>query len=287
MKRIRRCILQLKTPTRSIGGLCAQKTLRLRLFSCLAQRANVTPMCGSVSRKWISLVRFNVSSRWKFFRMQNCVVTQHTERAATENDCHRQMSPDVWRRSRRLTLSSLLGQRSAICRRNLVLYIQVTPLKQTNNLYHCIPSFLSALPYMWCYILCICSVQHSQQTIQTLSVLQNHSEHGSPERVLKRPRLCLTAGCTAVVVDQPASAQGDVERTSRNLLQPRSSHLSRTRRLKQLNASGLIKNSEGQSDKTMTDPQKGKWGPMTLFFSTTFWHFFPPMILKGLFVLLI
>lgn len=142
-------------------------------------------------------------------------------------------------------------------------------------------------PLCWCYILCICSVQHSQQTIQTLSVLQNHSEHGSPERVLKRPRLCLTAGCTAVVVDQPASAQGDVERTSRNLLQPRSSHLSRTRRLKQLNASGLIKNSEGQSDKTMTDPQKGKWGPMTLFFSTTFWHFFPPMILKGLFVLLI
>lgn len=111
-----------------------------------------------------------------------------------------------------------------------------------------------------CFV-CICSVQHSQKTIQTSSFLQNHhSEPGSPERVPKRPRLCLTAGCTAIVVEQPASSQDGVERRARNLLQPRrSSQLSRTRRLKQMNAtSALVKKSEEQSDKTTDDPQKGK-----------------------------
>lgn len=114
-----------------------------------------------------------------------------------------------------------------------------------------------AIHVVQCFV-SICSVQHPQQTIQTSSLLQNHTEHGSLEKVPKRPRLCLTAGRTAVAVDQPASSQDGAERTAPNHLQPRSSQLSRTRRLKQSNAWRLVKKSEEQSDKTTSDPQKGK-----------------------------
>lgn len=106
------------------------------------------------------------------------------------------------------------------------------------------------------------SVQHSQQT----SFLQNHSDHGSPERVPKRPRMCLTAGSCAVAIETAASVQDGEQRTSRNLLLPRSSQLSCTRRLKQQNAAGLNQKSEGELDGKPNDPQKGESGFFTRFF---------------------
>lgn len=145
-------------PPRSVHGISAQETFKLRPFSCA--QPSTTRMGGG----W-------VSGKWRFpLRLKRCNGRKAKQRgrATAEDSCQCLVCSAFWRKSKHLTLPSLPGQCSAICRRKQVSGIQVTPFNSTLSL--CIDILTSCTDInkvLW--FVCICSAQH----VQTVFIIQS------------------------------------------------------------------------------------------------------------------